>query len=87
LLYVGNDTCGSLIRNDANKNTRVISGLFVFSKDNYEDLKISPVTFMRVKFAGETIDYPFKTEFVSEMDKKKYEPEYYFINYLKCIED
>lgn len=87
LLYVGNDTCGSLIRNDANKNTRVISGLFVFSKDNYEDLKISPVTFMRVKFAGETIDYPFKTEFVSEMDKKKYEPENYFINYLKCIED
>lgn len=87
LLYSGNDTCGTLIRNHKNKNTRIISGNYLFAKENYEDLKVSPITFMRVKFAGETIDYPFKTEFVAEMDKKKYEPENYFINYLKCIED
>jgi len=87
LLYAGNDTCGTLIRNDRNQNTRIISGSFVFSKDNYEDLKLSPVTFMRVKYAGETLDFPFKTNFVSEMDKKTYEPENYFINYLKCIEN
>jgi hypothetical protein len=42
---------------------------------------------MRVKFLGETLDFPFKTSFVSEMDKKTYEPENYFVNYLKCIEN
>jgi len=87
LLFSGNDTCGTLIRNDKNQNTRIISGSFVFSKDNYEDLKISPVTFMRIKYSSEIIDYPFKTELISELDKKTYQPENYFINYLKCIEN
>ncbi|MEM0542152.1 hypothetical protein WFZ85_05965 [Flavobacterium sp. j3] len=87
LFYYGNETCGSLIRNDKNQNTRVISGTFLFTKENYEELKLSQVTFMRIKYAGETIDYPFKTSFVSEMDKKTYQPENYFINYLKCIEN
>ena len=40
-----------------------------------------------MKFAGETIDYPFKTEFTAEMDKKTYQPENYFIDYLKCVEN
>lgn len=87
LLFAGNDTCGTLIRNDRNQNTRIIVGSFVFSKDNYEDLKISPVTFMRIKYSSEIIDYPFKTELISELDKKNYQPENYFINYLKCIEN
>lgn len=87
LLYSGNDTCGTLIRNDKNKNTRIVSGTYLFAKENYEDLKISPVTFMRVQYAGETIDYPFKTEFVAEMNKITYQPESYFIYYLECIEN
>ncbi|WP_309613268.1 hypothetical protein [Flavobacterium sp.] len=87
LLYVGNDTCGTLIQNENSPNSRIMTGSFVFSKENYEALKISPVTFMRIKFAGETIDYPFKTEFTAELDKKTYQPEYYFINYLKCVEN
>ena len=81
LLYVGNDTCGTLIQNGTSPNSRITSGSFVFSKENYEELKVSPVTFMRVKFAGETIDYPFKTEFTAELDKKTYQPEKYFINF------
>ena len=87
LFYVGNETCGTLINHENNLNSRVTSGSFVFSKDNYEELKVSPVTFMRVKFAGETVDYPFKTEFTAELDKKAYQPESYFINYLKCVEN
>ena len=87
LLYVGNETCGTLIRHESSSNSRIMSGSFVFSKDNYEDLKVSPVTFMRVKFAGETVDYPFKTEFTAELDKKTYQPESYFINYLECVEN
>ena len=71
LFYNGNDTCGTLIRDEKNKNNRIIGGSFLFIKDNFEDLNISPVTFMRIKFSGETTDYPFKTEFLSELDKKK----------------
>jgi len=68
-------------------NNRIISGTFLFSKENFEYLKTSPVTFMRVKYSGETVDFPFKTQLVSEIDKTTTEPENYFINYLKCIEN
>ncbi|WP_284652540.1 hypothetical protein [Flavobacterium terrisoli] len=87
LLFAGTENCGNLLRDDKNGNNRLLSGTFVFSTDNYEDLKTSPVTFMRIKFSGEIIDYPFRTAFVSEMDKKVYEPETYFIDFLKCIEN
>ncbi|MDN3677335.1 hypothetical protein QWY90_08400 [Flavobacterium paronense] len=87
LLFAGNESCGTLIRNDKNENSRILSGSFVFSKENFEDLKTSQVTFMRIRFSGETIDYPFKTEFTAELDKKTYQPENYFIEYLKCVEN
>ncbi|WP_264521259.1 hypothetical protein [Flavobacterium sp. N1994] len=88
LIYAGNETCGSLVHNEEkNNNIRIMTGSFVFSKENYEDLKVSPVTFMRVKYAAEIIDYPLKTELTSELDKKTYNPENYFIDYLKCIEN
>jgi hypothetical protein len=87
LLHAGGDTCGSLIMGDDKINNRVMTGIFVFTKENFEDLSTSPVTFMRVRFAGETVDYPFRTELIAEMDKVKYEPENYFINYLKCLEN
>jgi hypothetical protein len=87
LLHAGADTCGTLVVGEGNINNRVMTGSFVFARENYEDLRISPVTFMRVRFAGETVDYPFRTELVAEMDKMKYEPENYFIHNLKCIEN
>ncbi len=87
LLHIGNDDCGTLIRDDTNLNNRILTGTFLFSKENYEELKVAPITFMRIQFAGETIDYPFKTNFVSQLDKTMYMPESYFINYLKCIEN
>jgi hypothetical protein len=86
-LYSGNDTCGTLIRGEKDINNRIMSGTFLFAKENFEDLKTSPVTFMRVKYSGETIDYPFKTKLVSEVDKTATEPENYFINNLKCIDN
>jgi hypothetical protein len=87
LLYVGNETCGNFIKDEKGINNRILSGNFVFSKDNYEDLKTSPVTLIRVKFGAESIDYPFKTEITSELDKKSYNPELYFMNFVKCIEN
>ena len=87
LIHAGSESCGTLLRDDKNGNNRILSGTFLFAKENYEDLKTSPVTFMRIQFSGETVDYPFKTVFVSELDKTMYEPEKYFMNYIRCIED
>lgn len=86
LLYVGNESCGTFLQNETKTNIRINSGTFLFSKENFEDLKKSPVTFMRIKYAGETIDYPFKTAFASELDKRLYEPEKYFMDYIKCVD-
>jgi hypothetical protein len=85
LLYNGIETCGTLIRSEDGKNNRIISATFLFTRENFEDLKTSKVTFMRIQYAGETVDYPFKTSFTSELDNKTYEPEKYFIENLKCF--
>ena len=87
LLYSGSDSCGSLVYDDNKKGNRILSGTFVFTKENFEELEFSPVSIMRIKFADETIDYAFKSELVSELDKIKYHPEKYFMDYLKCIKD
>jgi len=86
LRSVGFENCGTLVKDQNNINNRIMSGSFVFVKENFEDLKTSTVTYMRVKYATDTIDYPFKTELISEVDKNKYEPENYFINYIKCVQ-
>lgn len=87
LLHTGTESCGTLLTDEKNGNNRVLTGNFVFAKENYEELKVSPVTFMRIQFSGEATDYPFKTEFISELDKNTYQPEKYFMSYIKCIED
>ncbi|MCF6131917.1 hypothetical protein [Flavobacterium wongokense] len=86
LIHTGPDSCGTLIRDDKNGNNRILTSTFLFAKENYEELKASPVTFIRVQYAGETVDYPFRSGFVSLLDKKMYDPGTYFIDYLKCIE-
>ena len=40
LLYAGTETCGTLLRDDQNRNNRVLIGTFAFAKENFEDLKI-----------------------------------------------
>lgn len=87
LIHNDNDDCGTFIRDDQNGNNRILTGSFLFSKDNYEELKSTNVIFMRIRYASETIDYPLKTGFVSELDKKMYEPEKYFIDFIKCVEN
>lgn len=85
LLHASNETCGTLIRSDDGANNRITTASFLFTKENFEDLKTSKVTFMRIQYSGETVDYPFKTSFTSELDNKTYEPEKYFIENLKCF--
>ena len=86
-LVSAGDVCGQLIYDDVEKNNiRLLNNYFLFSKDGFDDLKKYPVSLMKIKFSGETIDYVFKKELKSENYKGSYFPENYFITYLKCIE-
>lgn len=87
LIHTEAETCGSMVRvEEENKNTRILTGNFMFLKGSFEDLKASPVSLMRIKSVTDTQDYIFKKELVSELMKQSYYPENYFIDYLKCVE-
>ncbi|MDI1255725.1 MAG: hypothetical protein PSV16_06455 [Flavobacterium sp.] len=87
LLHTNDESCGTMIRvAEENKYSRVTTGTFMFMKGSIEDLKSSPVSLMRVKFSTEILDFVFKKELVSELTKQTYQPENYFIDYLKCVD-
>jgi len=86
LIHVDQEDCGTMVRDDKGFDNRVISGIFMFMKDNYEDLKKYPITLMRIKYLTDTEDYVIKKEFKSELNNEVYKPETYFINNLQCIE-
>lgn len=69
-----------------NYNLRVLTGYFFFGVTNYEELKNSPITLMRIQYAGDSKDYVIKSELVSETLNTKSNPDIYLMNYMKCIE-
>ncbi|WP_298396257.1 hypothetical protein [Flavobacterium sp.] len=79
------ETCGNAVMNEK-ENIRVLNGYFLFSKNNFDELKNATISFIRIKFSGETIDYITKSALTSEIDKNTYFPENYFIKYLKCVQ-
>ena len=86
LLHIDQENCGTLIRDDKGFDNRFNSGVFMFMKGTIEELKSAPVSMMRIKYLTDTEDYIFKKEFKSELNNEIYNPETYFIDYLKCIE-
>lgn len=87
LLHVDENICGSMVRDDKGMNNRIMTGYFMFRKEDYQYLKASPISLMRIKFSTETIDYIVKKELKSELDGLYYNPEKYFMDYFHCIED
>ncbi|MDQ6471902.1 hypothetical protein RB619_14700 [Flavobacterium sp. LHD-80] len=85
LMHINQENCGTLIRDSGIEN-RVNTGIFMFMKDNYEELKKSPVTMMRIKYLTDTEDYIVKSELTSEMNGKVYNPDTYFIQNIRCVE-
>ncbi|WP_426065093.1 hypothetical protein [Flavobacterium sp. DSP2-3-1] len=86
LIHIDQENCGTMIRDEKGFDNRVNSGIFMFMKDSFEELKNSPVFMMRIKYLTDTEDYVFKKEFKSELTSEIYFPENYFIDNLKCIE-
>lgn len=85
LIGLDQETCGNSVRNN-NENCRILSGYFLFMKDSLEDLKNFPITFFRIKYAGENIDYVARGTLHSEIAGKTYNPDHFFMDYLKCVE-
>jgi hypothetical protein len=85
LIGLDQESCGNFVINNG-ENCRILNAYFLFLKDTMEELKKSPIAIFRIKYAGETVDYIAKETLVSEVDKKTYHPDHFFMDYLKCIE-
>lgn len=86
LFHTKQESCGTLLRDDKGKDNRILTGDFLFRKDSYEDLKNSPISYIRIKYGTENEDYILKKELKSELNGTVSQPENYFVNYLHCIE-
>lgn len=86
LISATEEQCSGLMFDENEKNNiRVLTGVFLFPVGSFEELEKSPITFIRVKYSTEQVDYPIRHELASETMKKSYKPDEYFIDYLKCI--
>ena len=88
LINAFEEHCSNLVYDSNEKNNiRVLTSTFLFTKGSLEDLEKYSISFIRVKYAGETVDYPIKKQLQSEAMGKSYFPEDYFIRTLKCIRE
>lgn len=85
LIHIDQDNCGTNIRKEG-VNNRIMNGVFMFLKGSIEDLKASPMSTIRVRYATDSDDIIIKSELKSESDGKSYKPSLYFINNLRCVE-
>jgi hypothetical protein len=86
MLHMDQENCGTLLRDDKGFDNRINTGIFMFMKDNFEELKKSPVQIMRIKYLTDVEDYIVKSELVSEMNTKTYHPNTYFMENIRCVE-
>ncbi|OCB74884.1 hypothetical protein [Flavobacterium crassostreae] len=85
LQHLNQENCSTLIQDDKGYNNRVLNGVFLFTKENIQDLLASPVSFIRIRFLTESKDYVIPKQLTSELDNTLYTPETYFIDHLHCI--
>lgn len=85
LLHINQENCGTLIH-EKGYNNRINTGIFMFMKDNFEELKKSPVSIMRIKYLTDVEDYVVRSEITSEMNQKVYHPDTYFMENIRCVE-
>lgn len=87
LKCINENTCSILNYNkEEQANIRVLTAYFVFTTSNYEELKKSPLSIMRIQYAGEKEDFNIQTDVYSEISKKMGNPSTFFMDYLHCIE-
>lgn len=85
LIHTEKEICASLVRDENGTDNRIMVGNFLFLKSNFEKLKTSEISLLRIKYNYEMEDYIIKKEFKSELDNKTYESATYFMKYLDCV--
>ncbi|MFK7032576.1 hypothetical protein [Flavobacterium oreochromis] len=86
LLYGDDDRCDNLIYNEKEKiNNRFIESNFFFLKDDLQELKKYSIRFMRIHYAGNSIDYVIQNELDCETLVETYFPAKFFIDHFNCI--
>jgi hypothetical protein len=86
LTFASEESCGALVSDDNGLNNRVLSGYFNINKADYENLKQSQISFIRIKFVPDVADFVLRKEFKSELNNEVYQPESYFMNFIHCLE-
>ena len=87
LISATDETCSSLSYIAEEKsNIRLLTGYFLFTKTNYDELKKSRIIVMRVQYSGETKDYILPDTIQSEIVNQSLKPSSYFIDNLACVE-
>lgn len=85
MVYADADDCGTSVRSEDGYSNRINSANFYFTKGSFEDLKDSPINFIRVKYASTSTNYILKSSLKSELDGLTYEPETYLQRLLLCL--
>lgn len=81
------EVCNDLIYNEEEKtNIRILDGYFLFTPNNYEELKKYPINLMRIQFVNGAKDFVIKKEIKSELLNTTFNSENIFIDFLNCIE-
>lgn len=87
LISATEDVCGTLMIDTNGKNTRILTGNFLFPKNSFEVLKENPISIIRIKSMGNSKDYIIKSEFISDLLKKVQKPTEFFNTFLPCVEE
>lgn len=85
LISYNEDICSQLSSKDG-INTRILNGFFVFTQENYEELKKSPISLMRIQYTTDNKSYVLKKLLFSETLMESSNPETFFMDYLHCVE-
>lgn len=87
LINSNQEACSSFSYDEESKsNIKVLTNYFLFLKENYEELKKSPISLMRVIYVGEKKDFALKNKIYSELLNDIFTPSNYFIDFLECVE-
>uniref|UniRef100_UPI0040495A95 hypothetical protein n=1 Tax=Flavobacterium sp. TaxID=239 RepID=UPI0040495A95 len=85
LIYSDNENCGNMIKDSNGKNTRILSGNFLFMKGTIEELQTHNISLIRISMSTESKDFIIRDALNSELLKATTKPSTFFKDYLKCV--
>lgn len=83
---ISDETCNTLDFDPIEKNNlRILKGFFNFTKENFEYLKTEKVMLFRIESEIGNLSFVLTSKIDSEIVKKSFNPEQFFIEALPCF--